>query len=332
MATMANTDFRKLLASEDIKRFTVKSDWHAGIMLFNNWLIIALAFALPALWLNPLTILISLVLLGNRQLGLAIIMHECAHNSFFKTRSLNPLLGHWLCGAPMLVQIDGYRSYHLRHHRDAGTTDDPDYPNYKAYPVSKASFRRKIIRDLTGITGIKTLYALMLMNAGILDYDLSYRTTDQDKKPSARKIASNLANNLLASVIVHFAMWLLLYLSGHGWLYLLWPLANISSYALISRIRNAAEHAAVPDLLSADPRLHARTTIPRWWERLLIAPNFVNYHLEHHWVASVPNYRLRDFHQFLVSKGFVEESQVAHGYWEVLQQLTSTPSIQQPNA
>lgn len=316
-----NTDFKKLLSTAEIKTFTEKSDWRAGIMLLNSWALIALAFALPALWLNPLTLLISLVLLGNRQLGLAVMMHECAHNSFFKTRKLNPLLGHWLCGAPMLVQIDGYRSYHLRHHRDAGTTADPDYPNYKNYPVSRASLRRKVLRDLTGITGIKTLYALLLMNAGILNYDLSYRTTDQGNKLAAGEIARNLARNLFASVTVHFMMWLTLYLCGAGWLYLLWWLANISTYALISRIRNAAEHAAVPDLLDADPRLHARTTIPRWWERLVIAPNFVNYHLEHHWVASVPNYRLREFHQFLENKGLLDGVDIAQGYGDVIRQL-----------
>ena len=315
------THFRQLLSNEEIKPFTAKSDWLAWTMLGNTWALIALAFALPALWLNPVTIVISLILLGNRQLGLAVMMHECAHNSFFKTRRLNPLIGHWLCGAPMLVQIDGYRSYHLRHHRDAGTDADPDYPNYKNYPVSKASFRRKVFRDLSGITGIKTLYALMLMNAGILDYDLSYRTTDKNTKPAASQILLKLAHNLFASVVVHFLMWLLLYLSGHGWLYLLWPLANITSYALISRIRNAAEHAAVPDLLNADPRLHARTTIPRWWERLVIAPNFVNYHLEHHWVASVPNYRLREFHQYLQEKGLLDEVVIAQGYGDVLREL-----------
>lgn len=323
MTETNNTDFRKLLSSDEIKAFTVKSDWRAGLMLFNSWALIALAFALPALWFNPLTLLISLVLLGNRQLGLAVMLHECAHNSFFNSRRLNPLLGHWLCGAPMLVQIDGYRSYHLRHHRDAGTTKDPDYPNYKNYPVSKASFRRKIIRDLAGITGIKTLYALMLMNAGVLNYDLSYRATDIGNKLSTVEIIGNLCRNLFASVMVHFAMWLLLYLSGHGWLYLLWPLANITSYSVISRIRNAAEHAAVPDLLNADPRLHARTTIPRWWERLIIAPNFVNYHLEHHWLASVPNYRLRDFHQYLQKKGLLEGVVISQGYGQVLRELRS---------
>jgi fatty acid desaturase len=162
---------------------------------------------------------------------------------------------------------------------------------------------------------------LMLMNAGILDYDLSYRTTDKNTQPAARQIMFKLARNLFASVVVHFGMWLVLYLSGHGWLYLLWPLANITSYALISRIRNAAEHAAVPDLLNTDPRLHARTTIPRWWERLLIAPNFVNYHLEHHWAASVPNYRLREFHQYLQHKGLLDDVVIAQGYGDVLREL-----------
>ncbi len=320
---MAEGDFRQLLSNADIKPFTVKSDWQAWAMLINNWGLIALAFTLPALWLNPLTVIVSLLLLGNRQLGLAVLMHECAHNSFFKTRWLNPVIGHWLCGAPLMVNIAGYRSYHLRHHRDAGTCKDPDYSNYKNYPVSKASFRRKVLRDLLGITGVKTLYALTLMNADILDYDLSYRSANKNKRPTLAAVISSLYHHLYATVIIHFCLWLLLFSSGHGWLYLLWPIANITTYAIISRIRNAAEHAAVPNLLDADPRLHARTTIPRWWERLLIAPNFVNYHLEHHWVASVPNYRLRSFHHFLKQKGLLDNVFIAQGYGDVLRQLHS---------
>ena len=36
----------------------------------------------------------------------------------------------------------------------------------------------------------------------------------------------------------------------------------------------------VPD--ASEELLNTRTTRVRWWERFLLAPNFVNYHLEHH--------------------------------------------------
>ena len=45
----------------------------------------------------------------------------------------------------------------LVHHRNAGTHDDPDLVNYQDYPVTKASFKRKIAPDLMGRTGVKIL-------------------------------------------------------------------------------------------------------------------------------------------------------------------------------
>ena len=47
----------------------------------------------------------------------------------------------------------------------------------------------------------------------------------------------------------------------------------------------------------ADDLRNTRTTLARWWERLLIAPNRVNYHLEHHLLMTVPHYNLPRMHR-----------------------------------
>jgi hypothetical protein len=52
---------------------------------------------------------------------------------------------------------------------------------------------------------------------------------------------------------------------------------------VITRIRNIAEHAVVPD--ANDPLRNTRTTRANFLERLFIAPYYVNYHLEHHLLA-----------------------------------------------
>ena len=76
--------------------------------------------------------------------------------------------------------------------------------------------------------------------------------------------------------------------------------------------------AGAPDLYDADPRNNTRTTIPRWWERLVFAPNYVNYHLEHHFMASVPCYRLKEMHALLKRRGFYDDTRIFQGYGEVL--------------
>ena len=66
---------------------------------------------------------------------------------------------------------------------------------------------------------------------------------------------------------------------------------------VITRIRNIAEHAVVPD--SDDPLRNTRTTRAGFVERLFIAPYYVNYHLEHHLLFYVPCYNLPRVHEIL---------------------------------
>ena len=313
------------LSAEEIKAFTEHSDWKAFGVLSLNYGIIALAFVLLAFEFNLFTLVLALFLLAGRQLGLAVLMHECAHNSFFKTRALNRWVGKWLCGAPVLIDLDGYRRYHLEHHRLAGTSQDPDYPNYKDYPISRSSMRRKLLRDIVGITGIKNTIGLMLMYGEVNTFDLSYKPKGENRSIGVLQMTSNILRNIWPYVLVHLAFFLTLDWFGCAALYLVWWASFLTLFSLVLRIRNAAEHAAVPDLLSSDPRLHTRTTIPHWWERLFLAPNYVGYHLEHHLVASVPVYNLKAFHRRLEQKGVLEQAEVVHGYREVLRRLVRQP-------
>jgi fatty acid desaturase len=86
---------------------------------------------------------------------------------------------------------------------------------------------------------------------------------------------------------------------------------------LISRLRQVAEHGAVPDLFDLDPRKNTRTTLVRWWEKLFVAPFHLNYHLEHHFMSNIPCYNLPAFHEFLKSKGVYDETVFPLGYREL---------------
>ncbi|HVM97662.1 MAG TPA: fatty acid desaturase, partial [Candidatus Acidoferrales bacterium] len=90
---------------------------------------------------------------------------------------------------------------------------------------------------------------------------------------------------------------------------------------LVTRLRSIAEHAMIND--PADPLQNTRTTLARWWERLLIAPNFVNYHLEHHLVMTVPHYSLPRMHRLLKERGVLENACVSTGYLGIFQNAAS---------
>ena len=96
------------ISTEEMGELLIRSDARATLMVLTNFGIIALAFALPVLMLNPLTVVLALLLLGGRQLGLAVIYHDCAHSVFYKTRWLNDLVaGSGSIGVPVTVAEGG---------------------------------------------------------------------------------------------------------------------------------------------------------------------------------------------------------------------------------
>ena len=84
----------------------------------------------------------------------------------------------------------------------------------------------------------------------------------------------------------------------------------------ITRLRNIAEHAAVPD--DNDRLKNTRTVEASWWERALIAPYGVNYHLEHHLVVNAPWYNLKQAHRLLLAKGWADQMELRSSYKAML--------------
>lgn len=305
------------LSKDELRPFLEKSDWAGFRGIATAWGLIALSLIGVGLWPNPLTVLLALIVIGGRQLALGIIMHDCAHNALFKTRVWNERVGQYLCAYPLLTDIRLYWKIHAAHHRDAGTPQDPDLPNYQSYPVSRASLRRKFIRDLTGQTGIKILIGIFKSGSDFFSHGRQIQTTP---------FQTNDTLSLKGPFVANALFFLILLALGHGTLYLLWIGAYLTTYMLFMRIRQIAEHAAVPNLFDPDPRAHTRTTIARFWERLTVAPHYVNYHLEHHLFSSVPPYHLPALHRLLIQKGAYANTVFPTGYGEILRLATATSS------
>ena len=141
------------LSDEEREQVLRRSNLHAWWQVLSTWSEISLLLALVSAFPNPLTLALVWLVLPGRQLALSVLMHEAGHNTLFTDRRLNQWVGQWLCALPTLNDLNGYATGHLDHHRLAGTSEDPDLANYRAYPVDPESFRRKVIRDLSGQTG-----------------------------------------------------------------------------------------------------------------------------------------------------------------------------------
>ena len=301
-----DTRWRDALSREEIAHLLEMDDWRSAGSVALDWGLVFAAFALVAVWPNPLTILVALFVIGARQLGLAVLMHEASHRSLFSDRDVNDWVGQWLCAYPIWTDTVTYRAYHLQHHAHTGSDRDPDLGLIRPFPITKESLRRKIFRDLSGQTGLKFARGSFKRTLARLD------------EPAGRRAA-------IGVVVTNALLFGGLAALGHPWLYLLWVVAWLTTNTLVTRIRSIAEHALTPD--ADDPLGNTRTTLLRWWERLLIGPNRVNYHLEHHLLMTVPHYRLPEMHALLTERGVLERACVEPGgYRAILRRAASKPA------
>ena len=299
-----------VLSPEQDAYLRSRSDGMGAYLVLHAWGVIALAMAFFIAWPNPLSFIVAVVLIGGRQLGLAILMHDAAHRALFKTTLLNDTVGAFLCGWPVGASLTLYRPYHLSHHRHTQQKEDPDLILSAPFPISQASFWRKMRRDILGVTGYQRRMEFFRMEMG--------------DDPSRLQRWKNLWRAEKHFVLSNALIFAITAAAGVWWAYFaLWLLPLLTWYQVISRIRNIAEHAVVGD---NDDRLrNTRTTLTNWGMRMVLAPYWVNYHLEHHLFVFTPCWKLPAAHRMLIAQGFGPRMELTHGYRQVLRKAISNP-------
>ncbi len=293
------------------KRSYMRNLW----LIVHAWSVIALtmtAFALAPHWAIAVAFYpFAVALIGTRQLGLAVLMHDAAHGTIHPNRYINDWISDLFFAWPVIARTDSYRRYHLKHHARTQQEDDPDLILSAPFPITRASLRRKFIRDLTGQTGYQQRKAQIIAALGKPTWSLKTRC-----RYFISKLGGPLAVQLVILAILTFAGYPELYL-------LLWLIPFLTWHQLVTRIRNIAEHAVVPD--NDDPLRNTRTTRAGWRARAFIAPYWVNYHIEHHLLMWVPCYRLPRLQKYLAQNGLTENMETEASYLDVLKRATSLP-------
>ena len=319
------TAISDLFTREEITDLTAKSDLHGTWAVLSTWAVIGGTFAAVAgfweylpNWGKLLLCILALVILAGRQLALAIIMHDASHQSLFKTKWLNDIATDWLCARPIWNDLKKYRAHHLRHHSKTSTVDDPDLSLVEGFPTSKKSLMRKFLRDVSGVTGLKFALGRVLMDVEKMEWTVSNdrRWISQEGRHWTDYPKTFLKNSG-GAIATNAALFSVLWAAGHPKLYALWVLAYVTPFPLLLRVRSMAEHAGMETSNSA--LTNTRTTKAGYLARALVAPINVNYHKEHHLMATVPYFKLPKMHQMLLERGHVPEPPT---YWQVLNELS----------
>ncbi|NEX59463.1 fatty acid desaturase family protein [Noviherbaspirillum galbum] len=293
----------ELIGKDELKRLSRRSDARATWIAACNFALVAAGFAIPILWTHWLAWAAGALVLAGRALGLGILVHDTAHHAMFTSRAVNEWTGRWLFGGLPNVAYHRYREGHLAHHRHAGTEHDPDLGFVDTYPASGASLLRKLLRDLSGINGIK---------------NIAYQARTFTLPGQAPFLCSH--------VLLAGSLWA----AGHVEVYGCWWLGQVFFFPLLVRLRVMGEHGGVPDHFSGDPRLNTGTTLAGPLARLLVAPNRVNFHIEHHLAPVIPSYRLKEVHALAVAKGcYAGFDCVRTSYVDVLKRCWSKTSAAQ---
>ena len=303
---------RELITRAELAVLRSRIEWKGLVLILHAWSVILGSIALVAVFPNPFTYILAVMLIGSRQLGLAILMHDGAHGCFSRSEARNMAVSQWLCAYPVFADTRAYRQYHLAHHAHTQQHNDPDLVLSAPFPITRVSYRRKFFRDITGQTGYQQRRAQILNALGDPSWPITQRV---------RHFQHKLGSQLVANGVLLVG----LSLAGVWWAYpLLWVIPLLTWMMVITRIRNIAEHAVVPD--SGDPLRNTRTTRANILERIFIAPYFVNFHLEHHLLFYVPCYNLPKVHAVLMRGPHAPRMEVQRGYLNVLRLATAKPN------
>lgn len=260
-------------------------------MVILDWAIVAIAIAVcEKFWSWPLYVL-AIVIIGSRQHGLAILMHEAVHYRFTPNKFCNDLVANLLTSYPLLVSLERYRDFHLKHHKHTNGPGDPERISLadpsRRPPFSPLSFWLYIMIDLIGLTSFRVALTAAYFSfirkpcSGTDGLNLPRAVWSTLQRPlfTVLAIVVILETGCLSGVVTY---WLI-------------PMGTYLNAVL--RIRSLAEHQSLP---SRDNLDDARNVMVGPVAAFFLAPHNVSLHLTHHLQPSVPCYNLARMHEALV--------------------------------
>ncbi len=280
---------------EDVRRFSQVSSFRAAMVIARQWLIIAGTIAAAVYFHHWAVYLVAMIIIASRQHTLVILMHDATHYRLCSNRTANDLVSNLFCAFPVGVTTLGYRLEHQPHHGGLNTDADPYYRMFQAddvwhWPKSRWAALRVFLADVFVWNLPRNLR--MASHWAAVPLWLKYRS---DPMLAARvrrdAILYSLYFAVVVTTVISLGVW--------QWFLLLWIAPAMTFFMLFIRLRWISEHTFRP---ATDEVRDTRHVCPTFFERLIVAPLNVNYHIAHHLYTSVPFYNLPALHTRLLTE------------------------------
>ena len=272
-----------------VRRLSTVSNLRTASYIALHWAVIIAAVWAALASGHWLVYLAAGVVIGTRMQALGVMLHDGTHWLLFTNRTVNDVCSDLFLAFPLGLSTELYRATHFRHHRFTNTEEDPDLAiqredhDWFAWPKTRAGCAWVLVKSLLGLNMFK---AAPFYKQWSPWYNFFTRRCALSHRARLLLVVSTAV--VYAGVVATGKPLQIL---------LLFLIPSVTVLNLVNRIRATAEHLETP----GDHELNAtRTVLPSWWERLVIAPLGVNYHLEHHLFPSVPSPNLGKLHRVLM--------------------------------
>jgi len=265
-----------------------------------DWFVILLAATLAWRISGVAAFLAALVLIGNRQHGLLVLMHEASHGRLWPTKNGNACIGELFCAWPLFIGLRDYRERHAAHHLYANSDLDPDFRGER-FPRTRGELLRSILKDLCGGSALAQISAFARSKRAA---GWRYRALQWGYYAT------------LAAALTAFGLW--------KPFLLFWILPRFTWVNVALRLRAVADHAGTQHHRAP---FDTRTLIPTFVDRLVWAPHSCSYHIGHHLYPKVPCFRLKRLHALLMDHPeFRRHAHITFGLRGLLREIPAKSS------
>ncbi|HVZ76796.1 MAG TPA: fatty acid desaturase [Gemmatimonadaceae bacterium] len=288
-ASLEGTDWRRA-----VEPFVGPDAWRASFQLATTLLPLALLmWGIHAVLPHSVALALLLTLpTAGLLVRTFIVMHDCAHGSFFASRRVNDTVG-FVTGVLTLTPFTQWRRDHALHHASSGDLDRRGHGD-----VPTLTVREYLARSPRG----RLLYRILrhpaaLLLGGPLHLAIGQRLRGRSKATGSRQIASVWATNAGIALLLGVALWTVGWrtvLVAYALPYYLAAMAGVWLFYVQHQFEDAYwaphgdwDYVDAALLGSSHLRLPA---VLQWFT------GSIGLHHVHHVAPRIPNFRLQSCH------------------------------------